>query len=416
MRADSHRDQVVINVAAFLRSLGVGLMGVVLGIYLSRIGFSAFRIGAVIALGLAGSAAATTVVGFAADRVGRRRLLQILSILTALGGLALYASPELPLLLAMVFVGMLNGTGTDRSATFALEQAVIPGLASDARRTWNLAFYNVLIDGGGSLGALGAGLPALLQHQFNFSLLGGYRVLFLAFSGLNFATGVLYSTLSPAVEVNTSPTLQQVGSVTPETKRVIGKLTALFSLDSFGGGFLTDAIVSYWFFRRFGLSEQDLGLVFFAVHVLNALSHLGAAWLARRIGLVNTMVFTHLPSSLFLMAVPFAPSAKWAIVLFFAREALVEMDVPTRQSYVASLVAPSERSFASAVTNVARNVWWAIGSATGGLLMQVFTFSAPLFVGGGTKVAYDVLLYRSFRRLKPPEEKASSAPKGVLAP
>ena len=274
----------------------------------------------------------------------------------------------------------------------------------------------MLIDGGGSLGALGAGLPAFLQHQFNFSLLGGYRVLFLAFSGLYLATGVLYSMLSAAVEVNTSSALQQVGLVTRETKRVIGKLTALFSLDSFGGGFLTDALVSYWFFRRFGLSEHDLGFVFFAVHVLNALSHLGAAWLARRIGLVNTMVFTHLPSSLFLMAVPFAPSAKWALVLFFAREAMVEMDVPTRQSYVASLVAPSERSFASAVTNVARNVWWAIGSATGGLLMQFFAFSAPLFVGGAAKVAYDVLLYRSFRGLKPPEEKATSASKGLLAP
>jgi MFS family permease len=416
VRADYHRDQVVINVAAFVRSLGVGLMGVVLGIYLSRIGFSAFRIGAVVAIGLAGSAAATTVVGFAADRVGRRRFLQLLSILTALGGLALYASPKLPLLLAMAFVGMLNGTGTERSATFALEQPVIPGLGSDTRRTWNLALYNVLIDGGGSLGALGAGLPAFLQHQFNFSLLGGYHVLFLAFSGLYLATAGLYSMLSPAVEVNKSSTLQPAGSVAPETKRVIGKLTALFSLDSFGGGFLTDALVSYWFFRRFGLSEHDLGLVFFAVHVLNALSHLGAAWLARRIGLVNTMVFTHLPSSLFLMAVPFAPSAKWAVVLFFAREALVEMDVPTRQSYVASLVAPNERSFASAVTNVARNVWWAIGSATAGLLMQFFAFSAPLLVGGGAKVAYDVLLYRSFRGLKPPEEKAGSASKGVLAP
>ena len=416
MRVDSHRDRVVINVAAFLRSLGVGLMGVVLGIYLSRIGFSAFRIGSVIAIGLAGSAAATTVVGFAADRVGRRRFLLILTVLTSLGGLVLYASPQLPLLLAMAFVGMLNGTGTERSATFALEQAVIPGLGPETRRTWNLAFYNVLIDGGGSLGALGAGLPALLQHQFNFSLLGGYRVLFLAFSGLYLATGILYSMLSPAVEVNTSPTLQQVGLATRETKRVIGKLTALFSLDSFGGGFLTDALVSYWFFRRFGLSEHDLGFVFFAVHVLNALSHLGAAWLARRIGLVNTMVFTHLPSSLFLMAVPFASSAKWAIVLFFAREALVEMDVPTRQSYVASLVAPSERSFAIAVTNVARNVWWAIGSATAGALMQVFPFSAPLFVGGSAKVAYDVLLYRSFRGLKPPEEKATSASKGILAP
>ena len=162
--------------------------------------------------------------------------------------------------------------------------------------------------------------------------------------------------------------------------------------------------MSYWFFRRFGLSEHDLGIVFFVVHLLNALSHLGAAWLARRIGLVNTMVFTHLPSSLLLIAVPFAPSAKFAILLFFAREALVEMDVPTRQSYVAALVAPSERSFASAVTNVARNVFWAIGSAIAGVLMQDLAFSAPLIVGGSTKIAYDLLLYKSFRRVKAPEE------------
>jgi MFS family permease len=398
----SQRDQPIINAAAFLRSLGVGLMGVVLGIYLSRIGFSAFRIGAVVAIGLAGSAVATVSVGLAADRVGRKRFLLMLSMLTAVSGLALYAMPRMPLLLAMAFVGMLNGTGTERSATFALEQAVIPGLGPDTRRTWNLALYNVLIDGGSSLGALGAALPALLQNQFRFTLLGGYRALFLAYSAIYLITAVLYSMLSPAVEVNNSATL--VGKVAPETKKVIGKLTALFSLDSFGGGFLTDALVSYWFFKRFGLSEHELGFVFFAVHVLNALSHLGAAWLARRIGLVNTMVFTHLPSSLFLIAVPFTPTAKWAIVLFFAREALVEMDVPTRQSYVASLVVPSERSLASAVTNFARNVWWAIGSAMAGVLMQVFAFSGPLFVGGGAKILYDLLLYKSFRAIKPPEE------------
>ena len=398
------RDRFIINTAAFLRSLGIGLIGVVLGIYLSRIGFSAFRIGAVLAIGLAGSAVATTVTGFAADRVGRKLFLVILSFLTALGGLALYATPALPLLLGIAFVSMLNGTGTERSATFALEQAVIPGLGPESRRTWNLAFYNVLIDAGSSFGALGAGLPLLIQNQFNFSLLGSYRVLFLGYSGLYTATAIVYSLLSPAVEVNNLPTLDRARRVAPETKAIVAKLTALFSLDAFGGGFLTDALVSYWFFRRFGLSEHDLGLVFFAVHVLNALSHLGAAWLARRIGLVNTMVFTHLPSNIFLMAVPFAPSAKCAIVLFFAREALVEMDVPTRQSYLASLVAPGERSFASAVTNVARNVGWAIGSAVGGALMQVFAFSAPLIVGAGTKIAYDLLLYRSFCRVRAPEE------------
>ena len=208
-----------------------------------------------------------------------------------------------------------NGDAT--LCQFALEQAVIPGLGPDTRRTWNLALYNVLIDGGSSLGALGAGFPLMIQNQFNFSLLGGYRVLFLGYSGLYIATTILYSLLSPAIEVDNLPMLERPQTVGPETKTVIAKLAALFSRDAFGGGFLTDALVSYWFFRRFGLSEHDLGLVFFAVHVLNALSHLVAAWLARRVVLVSSMVFTHLPSSLFLMAVPLAPSAKWAIRLFF---------------------------------------------------------------------------------------------------
>jgi len=162
--------------------------------------------------------------------------------------------------------------------------------------------------------------------------------------------------------------------------------------------------VAYWFFRRFGIPEQQLGVLFFAVHLLNAGSHLGAAWLARRIGLLNTMVFTHLPSSLFLIAVPFAPSSKLAIVLFLLREALVEMDVPTRQSYVAAVVRPEDRTFASGITNLARNVFWAVSSSLAGVFMQGVSFSAPLVVGGGMKITYDILLYRAFRDLKPPEE------------
>ena len=409
-----NRDRVIINIAGFLRSFGVGLIGVVLGIYLSRSGYSAFQISAVVASGLAGSALATTLVGFAADQFGRKRFLLLLSLLTGSGGLVLYALPNFPLLLATVLVAMLNATGTERSAIFALEQAVIPGLGSESRRTWNLAFYNVLLDGGGSLGALAAALPSILQRHFGLELLRAYQLLFIGYCALYLVVGTLYLLLSPLVEVNVGSTLENAQRMNPETKRIISKLTALFSLDSFGGGFLTDALVSYWFFRRFGLSEHDLGVVFFVVHLLNALSHVGAAWLARRIGLVNTMVFTHLPSSLLLIAVPLAPSAKFAILLFFAREALVEMDVPTRQSYVAALVAPAERSFASAVTNVARNVCWAIGSALAGVLMQEVSFGAPLIVGGGTKIVYDLLLYRSFRGLKPPEERKSL--EKVMAP
>jgi len=229
--------------------------------------------------------------------------------------------------------------------------------------------------------------------------------MFFGYSGLFLLVAALYLFLSQAVEIASPPTIGPIGArIEPGTKKILARVTALFSLDAFGGGFLTDALVAYWFFRRFGVAERDLGLVFFAVHILNACSHLGAAWLARRFGLVNTMVFTHLPSSLFLIAVPFAPSFKWAAVLFFGREALVEMDVPTRQSYLAVLVKPNERTVASGITNLIRNLFWAIGSGVAGAMMQWVSFSAPLLVGGGAKVTYDLLLYRSFRALKPPEE------------
>jgi predicted MFS family arabinose efflux permease len=190
------------------------------------------------------------------------------------------------------------------------------------------------------------------------------------------------------------------------SRSTVHRIAALFAIDGFGGGFLSDALVSYWFFHRFGLAEQTLGLLFFAVHILNAASHLGAAWIAERIGLVNTMVFTHLPSSLFLIAVPFASSSKWAILLFLLRESLVEMDVPTRQSYVAALVKPHERAYASGITNITRTGAWAAASAISGLLMQRLAFSAPLVIGGTLKIAYDILLFRIFRHIKAPEELA----------
>ena len=417
MNPHPNRDLALVNAAGFLRSLGVGLLGVVLGIYLFRLGLSSLAIGLVVATGLAGSALATIAVSFAADRLGRKNSFLCLSLLSTMGGLALALSPRLPVLLTMAFISMLNGTGTDRSAAFALDQAVVPGLVPDVKRTWKLAWYNVLLDAGGSLGALAAGLPILLQHHLAVPVLSSYRIVFFGFSGLCLIVAALYSLLSPAVEIADSlPSARMSSRISSDSKRIVAKITALFSLDAFGGGFLTDALVAYWFFRRFGIAEHDLGLVFFAVHILNAGSHLGAAWLARRIGLVNTMVFTHLPSSLFLMAVPFAPSLKWAVLLFLCREALVEMDVPTRQSYVAALVRPSERTFASGITNLARNLFWAVGSGAAGLLMQVLSFSAPLLVGGAAKVAYDLLLYKSFRGLKPPEEAVAPSTMTNVAP
>jgi MFS family permease len=405
LRSHLTRDLVLINAAGFLRSFGVGMMGVLLGIYLFRTGLTSFAIGLIIAVGLAGSALATVLVSLTADRVGRRSFFLVLSLLSGVAGIALAVSPSLPVLAMLAFVGMLNGTGTDRSAASALDQAVIPGLVSDIKRTWNLAWYNVLLDSGGALGAMAAGLPILLQRQLSVSVLRSYRLVFFGYFGLCLAVAALYFFLSPAVEVANPSGHAQAGTrIAPESKRIIAKLTALFSLDAFGGGFLTDALVAYWFFRRFGIGEEGLGFVFFAVHVLNAASHLGAAWLARRIGLVNTMVLTHLPSSLFLIAVPFAATFKVAILLFLCREALVEMDVPTRQSYVASVVLRNERTFASGLTNLARNLFWAAGSSVAGLVMQNLALSAPLVIGGGMKVTYDLVLYRAFRKLRPPEE------------
>ena len=398
------KDLVLINAAAFLRSFSFGLTGVVLGIYLFRVGLSSSNIGTVIGAGLLGSAIATVGVTTHADRLGRRRTLVVLSLLGATGAVALVLIPALPILLLMAFVGMLNGTGTDRSAAFSLEQAIIPGLVPHTFRTWTLSWYNVVLDGAGSLGALAAALPLLLQRWLSLSLLTSYRAVFAGCAFLSVVTAALYTFASSAVELSEPATDASPKRISPATKTIIAKLAGLFSLDAFGGGFLTDALVAYWFFRRFGVAEESLGVLFFAVHLLNAASHLGAAWLARRIGLVKTMVFTHLPSSLLLIAVPFAPSLKGAILLFLCREALVEMDVPTRQSYVAAVVLPNERTFASGITNLARNIFWAIGSTVAGFFMQSVAFSAPLVIGGGAKISYDLLLYRAFRKLRAPEE------------
>jgi predicted MFS family arabinose efflux permease len=379
-------------------------------VYLSRVGVDATSIGLVIGIGLLGACAATAVVAWSGRRIGYRASLVTLSLLAALGGVALALLPSFPLLLLLVFVGMVNGMGTDRSAAFALEQAIIPGLVPDRNRTWGLSWYNVWLDSGGALGALGAGVPLAVSMWAHIGLIAAYRYLFVVYALLQFATALLYFLL-PA-DAGFLPATQsaiEVHTPSAQSRNTVHRIAALFAVDAFGGGFLTDALVSYWFFHRFGLTEQALGLLFFVVRVLNAISHLGAAWIAQRIGLVNTMVFTHLPSSLFLIAVPLATSPKWSIALFLLRETFVEMDVPTRQSYVAALVKPHERVYASGLTNITRTGAWAAASALSGFVMQRLAFSAPLVIGGTLKIAYDLLLYRNFRHLKPPEELAAPA-------
>jgi len=392
------------------------MLGVVLGVFLSRRGLSATSIGLVLAAGLAGSATGTLFVTFRGDSLGRRRTLFVLAILTTFGAAALIWDLPLLLLVLVAFFSMLNGMGTDRSAAYALEQAMLPGLVTHENRTWTLAWYSLVLDISGALGALAAGWPFWAQRYFAMQLQPAYRVLFIGFAGMNLIAALIYLFLSDEVEVAKLSLSQRHGAaqsardpepvgITPETKSTVRRLSSLFAIDAFGGGFLIDALVAYWFFKRFGIAENKLAVLFFVVHVLNALSHLGAAWLAKRIGLVRTMVFTHLPSSIFLIAVPLVPSPLWAVILFLLRESLVEMDVPTRQSYVAAVVAPQERTYASGVTNLTRNVSWAAASSVAGVFMQRIAFSAPLLLGGGLKIFYDVLLWRAFRHVKPPEEK-----------
>jgi len=403
-------DLPLIYAVAFLRSLGVGLMGVLLGVYLYRLGFSSTAIGLVIGAGLAGGAVAMLVMSLRGDRLGRRRTLLVLALLGAAGGLGLALAHRLWGLLPVAFFSMLNGMGTDRTAAYALEQAIIPELVPNQHRTWALSWYTLVLDAGHALGALAAALPVFLATRLHLEMAAASRIIFLAYAGLNLLGAVFYLFLSPRIEVARTTTLAESGArLSPQGKSLIARLAALASIDSFGGGFLSDAIVAYWFFRRFGVQEQRLAILFLVVHLLNAVSYLGAAWLARRIGLLNTMVFTHLPSSVFLVAMPFAPRLPLAVGLFLLREALVEMDVPTRQSYLFAVIRAEERTFASALTNLTRNLAWATASSLSGVLMQRLAFSSPLFLGGSLKIVYDLLLFRAFRRIKPPEETPHTA-------
>jgi len=398
-------DAALICAAACLRSATVGLVGVVLAIYLSETGLSASAIGAVIGAGLMGATVATLLTGLYGDRLGRRVTLVALGISSAAGYAALAASHHLAALMAIALCGMVNGMGRDRGAASALEQAILPETTTPERRTLVLAWYNLALDAGHAVGALAGVTPTLLVRALHVDIVSAHQVTLLSCAGVMGLSVLPYMGLTSAIEVaGLSLSPSTAVRFDPRTRRIVTRLVALFGIDSIGGGFLNSALIAYWFFEQYGTSESALAVLFFAARVLNAASHVIAAWLARRIGLVNTMVFTHLPSSVLLMTAPAAPTATLAAALFLAREALVEMDVPTRQSYVMALVQPRERTLASSATNVTRTLSWAVGTSLAGVVMQHVALAGPLFVGGTLKIVYDVALYRAFRHLRPPEE------------
>jgi MFS family permease len=394
----------LIYASAGLRATAVGLSGVILALHLATLGLDAAAIGLAVSLGLGGCAIGTGVMAYAADRIGRRTSLVLLAGLMALGGLLLAWTAQPSIAMMSMLIGMVNGMGRDRGAGLTVEQSILPHTTTPTERTRVFAWYNVTIDAGHAVGSLLGGLPAFLRAHGSPSALHAYQWTWALYSGLCLLAGLAALRLSRTVEAAQDAPSPKLS---PQSRRVVAKFAALSGLDSFGGGFLTTALVGYWFFRRFGVDEALLGPLFFFVRILNGLSHLGAAWLAQRIGLVNTMVWTHLPSSLLLMTVPFAPTLPVAVALFLIRESLVEMDVPTRQSYIVAIVKDEERTRAAGLSNFTRTIAWAIAPGMAGWMMRAVSLSAPLVVGPGLKVIYDVLLYRAFRHLKPPEERAT---------
>ena len=395
----------ILYVTAVLRAITTSLVGVLIGVYLARLGMTGAGLGATISAGLVGAALAAVVATFLGDRIGRRRFLITVTALSVLGTVA-FALMASPLgLAAAAFVGMLNGMGRDRGAALILEQAALPGTTAPGDRTQVIAWYTMLQDLGHAVGSLLAGLPTLLAATSGTRGASAHRIALYLCAGLGLTAIALYTRLGPAVESSARHARLKVA---PRSRAILTKISALFAIDSLAGGFLTTAMLSYFFFERFGVSEAVVGGLFFGARLMNAASHLGAAWLARRIGLVNTMVFTHIPSSLLLLTVAFAPTFPIAAILFLLREGLVEMDVPTRQSYVLAVVRPEERTFASGITNLVRLSAWAVAPVFAGTLMTGDSMYLPLVIGAGMKIAYDLMLWRAFRGLRPPEELAGA--------
>jgi predicted MFS family arabinose efflux permease len=394
-------DGRLILTARAIRTFAYGFQSVLLGIYMKQAGFAPWQVGAVLTATLLGSAALTALFAATADRYGRRRVLQLSALFMAGSGAAFAFSTSYPLLILASLTGTVGATSGEVGPFLSLEQAMLPQTVADERRTRLFSWYNMAGAVAGSLGALAAGTPALLQRGLDLDAHTSFRLMFLAYSGLALITLWTFTRLSDRVEAADGG--RGRGGL-HRSRGTVLKLSALFGLDSLGGGFVVQSLIAYYFHVRWGAGPEILGPLFLGVGLLQAASFLAAARVAERIGLINTMVFTHLPSNMLLAAIPLAPTLPWAVALVLARHALSQMDVPTRQSYVVAVVDPDERIAAAGVTNIARNLAQAITPVIAGAAMQVVGLGLPFFLGGGLKSVYDLLLLAMFRHVRPPEE------------
>ena len=383
-----------------LRAFGDGFVSLLLPLYLITLGLTPFEVGVITTGTLLGSGLLTLLVGMHAWRLRFRTLLLLASALMAATGLGFAVFTDFWPLLIIAVVGTLNPSSGDVSVFLPLEQAVLTRLATDRQRTAVFARYSLVGALVGATGALFAGSSEWLTGAMHVGAKAAMQSLFLLYGLLGVASGFIYRKWPVALEAETAAR----AAPQRESRRIVYTLAALFSLDAFGGGFIVQSMLALWLFQKFDLSIAVAGTIFFWTGVFSALSYLVAVRIANRIGLVNTMVFTHLPSSVLLILVPFVPDLTWVIVLLLVRSALSQMDVPTRSSYVMAVVSPGERAAAASITSVPRSLASAISPLIAGYLLGVSTFGWSLVIAGGVKIVYDILLLVTFRTVRPPEE------------
>jgi MFS family permease len=392
------RDGRLLFATRALRMFAYGFLSVVLVLHLAELGFSEGRIGLLLTLTLVGDTVLSLWITTNADRIGRRRMLMAGALLMLVAGIPFALSGDFVVLLIAATLGVISPSGNEVGPFLAIEQASLSQILPDDRRTGVFAWYNLAGSMATALGALTGGWTAQVLQTRGMPPLASYRVLLLAYA----AFGVLllggFGTLSREVE---APSISRARGVLGlhKSRKTVLKLSALFSLDAFAGGFVIQSVVAYWFHVRFGVAPGVLGSVFFAANILAGLSALYAVKLAKRIGLINTMVFTHIPSNVLLILVPLMPTLPLAIAMLLLRFSISQMDVPTRQSYTMAVVDPDERSAAAGVTGIARTTGASLSPALAGQLLAVPALAGlPFILSGGLKIVYDLLLYRSFKK------------------
>jgi MFS family permease len=404
-------DGRLLVVTRIVRRLAYGVLSVVLALYLAQLGLTEQQIGVLLTMTLVGDAGLSLWITTMADRLGRRRMLLVGAGLMVLAGLVFGCTSSFVVLLCAATIGTVSPSGGEVGPFLSIEQAALSQMTSPAQRTQMFAWYNLMGSLATALGALSGGALVHALHAAGRTLLQSYRVVPLVYAGLGVVLGAVIARLSAAVEVaplDQAPVAHQLGL--HRSRRLVFKLSALFMLDAFGTGLVVESLLAYWFHARFGVEPGLLGSLFFGTHILAGGSSLLAARLAARFGLLNTMVFTHLPSNVLLMLVPLMPSLPLAMTVLLLRACLSQMDVPTSQSYTMAVVAPDERSATAGITTVARTAARACAPLVTGTLLEASPVSGPFVLAGGLKILYDLTLYRSFRAVQPPEERPQAMP------